>query len=152
VLDLDDPFAGRGPEIGLRTRDEVEARLAALRKDRAAPPVPAPQALDQLREIAAELPAVAGAVEAFARRLRALAARGVAVEGLGFEGSFGRTTLEYYDGFVFGLLAAGRDGLPPVATGGRYDALTRALGGGRSLPAVGGVVRPEVAVALRRGA
>ena len=32
--------------------------------------------------------------------------------------------------------------LPPVATGGRYDALTRAIGGGDGIPAVGGVIRP----------
>ena len=47
---------------------------------------------------------------------------------LRFEASFGRTTLEYYDGFVFGALPRGRDDLPPVASGGRYDALTRVLG------------------------
>jgi ATP phosphoribosyltransferase regulatory subunit len=153
------------PEIGARTRAEVEERLALLDADRDAPLVgadevrlieallalraPAPAALASLREVAAELPAVAAAVDAFARRLDALAARGVAVEALGFEGSFGRTTLEYYDGFVFGLFADARPDLPPVATGGRYDALTAALGGGRRVPAVGGIVRPEVVLALR---
>jgi ATP phosphoribosyltransferase regulatory subunit len=69
--------------------------------------------------------------------------------GIAFEGSFGRTTLEYYDGFVFGLFAEGRPDLPPLATGGRYDALTRVLGRGRVVPAVGGVIRPELVVRLR---
>ncbi len=37
---------------------------------------------------------------------------------------------------------------PPVATGGRYDALTRRLGQGREIPAVGGVIRPDLVLAL----
>ena len=81
-------------------------------------------------------------------RLDALAARGIAPEALRFEASFGRTTLEYYDGFVFGALPRGRPDLPPIASGGRYDALTRVLGRGRGIPAVGGIVRPEALVAL----
>ncbi len=63
-----------------------------------------------------------------------------------FEASFGRTSMEYYDGFVFGFIA--RDDLPPVATGGRYDALTAVLGQGRAIPAVGGVIRPDLLEAL----
>jgi len=50
---------------------------------------------------------------------------------------------------VFALSAPSRPDLAPVATGGRYDALTRVLGRGRAVPAVGGVIRPEVALALR---
>ena len=84
-----------------------------------------------------------------AARLDALAARGIAPERLSFEASFGRTTLEYYDGFVFGAQAPGRPDLPPIASGGRYDALTRALGQGRGVPAVGGMIRPEALIALR---
>ena len=73
------------------------------------------------------------------------------MNALEFEGSYGRTTLEYYDGFVFGFYAEGRPDLPPVATGGRYDALTRQLGQGRAIPAVGGVIRPELALAIAEG-
>ncbi|MCB1375731.1 MAG: ATP phosphoribosyltransferase regulatory subunit, partial [Rhodobacteraceae bacterium] len=80
------------------------------------------------------------------------ARRGIAPEGLAFEAGFGRTTLEYYDGFVFGALAPDRPDLPPIASGGRYDALTRALGQGRGIPAVGGIVRPEALLALAGGA
>ena len=69
----------------------------------------------------------------------------------GSRAGFGRTTLEYYDGFVFGAVARGRPDLPPIASGGRYDALTRVLGGGRALPAVGGIVRPEALLALDGG-
>ena len=69
-------------------------------------------------------------------------------EALRFEASFGRTSLEYYDGMVFGAMPRGRDDLPPVASGGRYDTLTRVLGAGRGIPAVGGMIRPEALVAL----
>ena len=72
----------------------------------------------------------------------ALDKRGVDVGTLEFEASFGRTSMEYYDGFVFGFFPSGDRDLPAVATGGRYDALTRVLGQGRSMPAVGGVIRP----------
>ena len=50
-------------------------------------------------------------------------------EDLPFAVSFGRTNMEYYDGFVFGFTAENRPDLPVVASGGRYDALTRVLGG-----------------------
>ena len=79
----------------------------------------------------------------------ALAARGVDVENLDFEGSYGRSSLEYYDGFVFGFYATARPDLPPVATGGRYDALTARLGEGRAVPAVGGVIRPDLALEIK---
>ena len=69
-------------------------------------------------------------------RFDALKRRGVDLDAVRFEASFGRTTLEYYDGFVFGFHAEGRD-MPPVATGGRYDALTRAIGGGAGVPGNG---------------
>jgi ATP phosphoribosyltransferase regulatory subunit len=69
-----------------------------------------------------------------------------------FEASHGRTTLEYYDGFVFGFYAEARPDLPPVASGGRYDALTRCWGRGASIPAVGGVIRPGLVAALKGAA
>ena len=37
---------------------------------------------------------------------------------------------------------------PPVALGGRYDALTLRLGQGREIPAVGGVIRPDLMLNL----
>lgn len=92
------------------------------------------------------LPAIAPAVDRFAARLEALAKRGVDVATLAFEASHGRTSLEYYDGFVFSFHAP--DG-PPVASGGRYDALTAVLGAGASIPAVGGVIRPGMVARLR---
>src|SRR6056297_1159050 len=164
VLAAADPMAGAGPEIGLRTREEVVARIERLRADAAEPPVAAqeaalleelmglretaPNVLSHLRTLAIDMPAISDAVDGFEARLGALARHGVDIDVLEFEASFGRTTMEYYDGFVFGFFAPSRPDLPPVATGGRYDALTRVLGQGREAPAVGGVIRPGLTLEL----
>ena len=168
LLAADDPFANAGVEVGLRRRDEVAARIETLRTDAATPPIAdeqralidailslretAPHVLVALRDISVDLPHLGPAVDRLSARLDALDARGVDVDTLAFEGSYGRTSMEYYDGFVFGFYAADHPELPPVATGGRYDALTRVLGQGRSVPAVGAVIRPELVVQLRGGA
>ncbi len=158
VLSAADPMADAGPEIGLRTRDEVLDRIERLRADAAEPPIgaqeaelleelmalreTAPNVLSHLRSLAVDMPAISDAIDRFEARLAALADRGIDTDALEFEASFGRTTMEYYDGFVFGFFVPRRPDLPPVATGGRYDALTRVLGQGREVPAVGGVIRP----------
>lgn len=167
LLAAQDPFAGAGPEIGLRSRAEVETRIAALRADAEAPPISAgevdlmdallavretlPHALERLRDIAVDMAAISPAVARLNRRAEALAARGVDVAALEFEASYGRAQMEYYDGFVFGFAAEGRLDLPPVASGGRYDALTRRLGQGREIPAVGGVIRAGLVLDLKEG-
>ena len=111
-----------------------------------------PFALEHLKHIAMDFPRMRDAVARLERRCDALAARGVPVETLDFEAAYGRTSMEYYDGFVFGFYAEARPDLPPIATGGRYDALTARLGRGRSIPAVGGVIRPDVIESLEGGA
>lgn len=166
LLAAADPFAGAGPEIGRRGRAEIEARLDALRAEDAAPPLStaeldtlseilslraaAPDALERLRDLAVDMPAISGAVDGLARRLAALDAAGIAPETLPFEGSHGRSSMEYYDGFVFAFARPARPDLPPIATGGRYDALTAALGQGRAIPAVGGVIRPALSLEARQ--
>ncbi|WP_172300407.1 ATP phosphoribosyltransferase regulatory subunit [Pseudoruegeria sp. HB172150] len=161
----EDVVAAAGPLIGLRSAEEIAERVALLAADAKEPPLSAaetdlldqivtlretaPMALEHLRDIAVDLPAISPAVTRLEKRLNALAKRGIDVAALDFEGGYGRTSMEYYDGFVFGFYAAGRPDLPPVATGGRYDALTRALGGGKAIPAVGGVIRPSLVLQLR---
>ncbi len=153
-----------GPLIGLRSADDILARLDVFAEDAALPPIPdlqaevledilalrgpARQALERLRDGAVDLPALEPAVVRFAERLDALEIEGIDTTTLDFEASFGRTAMEYYDGFVFGFHAPARRDLPPVATGGRYDALTRVLGQGRAIPAVGAVIRPGLVAAL----
>ncbi|HQU66860.1 MAG TPA: ATP phosphoribosyltransferase regulatory subunit [Albidovulum sp.] len=155
------------PLLGLRSEAEIAARLAALREDAAHPPVPSdevarletllnlsaksPAALARLRDLSREMPAIQPAVDRMEARLAALATRGIDIDTLDFEASHGRTTLEYYDGFVFSFHAAD-PALPPVASGGRYDAMTVVLGSGRSIPAVGGVIRPGLVADLKGAA
>ncbi len=159
---LDSFLASHGPAIGLRALAEVKARAAILLQDTATPPIPAAQvalleralavkapmrqALAALRAIAADMPALTPAIELIEARAEAISGFGIDGFNLPFEASYGRTTLEYYDGFVFGFTAESRPDLPQIAQGGRYGALTRALG--RALPAVGGIIRPEALIAL----
>ena len=78
-----------------------------------------------------------------------LADLGISPETVLFDASHGHRTMEYYDGFTFSFVAESRPGWPPVATGGRYDALTAVLGrGGRAIPAVGGIIRPGLVAEL----
>lgn len=150
---------------GVRDTDEIKDRTAELAREAQTDPMAAEQValldaisalkgtardvLERLDLIGQSLPKMKGAIEALERRLDALDRRGVDTQSLGFEVSYGRTTLEYYDGFVFGFFAPNRPNLPVIASGGRYDALTRQLGQGQSIPAVGGVVRPQSLLGLR---
>ncbi|MFB2531369.1 ATP phosphoribosyltransferase regulatory subunit [Paracoccus sp. p4-l81] len=154
------------PLTGLRGADEIAARIAHLHEDAAAPRLPAqvvddlsrlfalrgpaPQALAALRDLARALPAIGRGTDRLAARLDAIAARGIDPARLTFAASHGRASMEYYDGFTFTFLD--RDpGQPPVASGGRYDALTRVLGradGHDGIPAVGGIIRPAAVARL----
>ena len=161
-----DLIAAAAPLIGLRSEAEIVARATALIEDAGAKPIAAPAAallydlltlqapadaaLDHLRGISPLLPAIEPAVNRFATRLAALKSKGIDTSTLAFEASLGRTTMEYYDGFTFAFV--GPSDLPPVASGGRYDALTAVLGQGRSIPAVGGIIRPNLVVAMQGAA
>jgi ATP phosphoribosyltransferase regulatory subunit len=168
-LKADSPDAlidAAGPLLGLRSVDDITARAKALLDDASTPPLHAPEAallydlltlqaparaaLSHLRGITPMLPAIEPAVDRFATRLDALERHGINPSDLPFEASLGRASMEYYDGFVFSFHAADAS-LPPVATGGRYDALTERLGQGRSIPAVGGVIRPATVASLKEG-
>lgn len=164
LLAKDDPAMHEFVSIGMRSDAEVAARIAALREDADAAPLSGgqvelietllnvreklPYALEHLRDIAVDMPAITEAVFSLKDRISALSDRGVDVDNLEFEASYGRTSMEYYDGFVFGFYAPSRPGMPAVASGGRYDALTRMLGQGCEIPAVGGVIRPGLVLEL----
>ncbi len=168
LLDAKDPLATDAPMIGKRRATEIEARIAALREDRDTQPISdnelagletllnvretMPFALERLRDVAVDLPQITPALDRLESRIATLQTRGVEVERLDFEASYGRTSMEYYDGFVFGFYAEGRPDLPPIATGGRYDALTRQLGSGAEIPAVGGVIRPDLMLEIEEAA
>ncbi len=157
-------IAAAGQFVGLRDAEDIAARARALIDDAEAASIgaietealdallaidaPVPQAMDQLATLQPRLPWIADALMRFERRVDALAARGIATSTLPFATTHMQSTLEYYDGFVFSFHA--RDAaLPAVASGGRYDALTSVLGQGRSIPAVGGVIRPGLVAQLK---
>jgi ATP phosphoribosyltransferase regulatory subunit len=164
LLETEGDLTGSAPQLGKRRAAEVQARVEALRADSKAPPIAehellalealmavretVPYAIEQMRDIAVDLPQINPALDRLDARTAAMKARGVDVENLDFEASYGRTSMEYYDGFVFGFYAEARPDLPPIASGGRYDALTRQLGQGEEIPAVGGVLRPYLMVQL----
>jgi ATP phosphoribosyltransferase regulatory subunit len=163
-----DPMADAGMVIGLRREAEIETRIAALHQDAKTAPISQeevelieaildvrevlPNATNQLSDIAVDLPSIDAALETIKLRTDALAANGIDTDTLAFEASFGRARMEYYDGFVFGFRVNRRPDLPYIASGGRYDALCKRLGQGRSIPAVGGVIRPGLVVDLQAGA
>lgn len=152
------------PLIGKRSQAEIDARIALLDADAVTAPLSGvevdlldalvnvretmPFAVQQLRNLTLDMPSIEQAVARLSDRAEALAKRGVNVDALPFEASYGRTSMEYYDGFVFGFYHPTRSDLPAVATGGRYDALTQRLGDGAEIPAVGGVIRPDLLLML----
>lgn len=161
-------IGGAGRHVGLRGTGEIAARLARLAEEARTPPIPAgkvaliehvlavsapmAEALGTLRGLehsGSGLTGLGAACDRIEARMDALSARGVDAARLPFATSFGRTTLEYYDGFVFGMSAEGRPDLPPIASGGRYDRLTEVLGGGAGIPAIGAIIRPEALIAAR---
>jgi ATP phosphoribosyltransferase regulatory subunit len=157
-------IAAAGQFVGLRDADDIAARARALIDDAEAPPIgaietdaldallalaaPVPQAMEQMASLLGRLPWIADAVAICTRRVAAMMARGIATDTLPFATTHMQSTLEYYDGFVFSFHAAD-PALPAVASGGRYDALTAVLGQGRSIPAVGGVIRPGLVAQLK---
>ncbi|MGB0497326.1 MAG: ATP phosphoribosyltransferase regulatory subunit [Rubricella sp.] len=150
-----------GPVRGERSLAEIMDRARNLAAEADAPPLSSADralldavlgiggsmadAALTLEEIAQSRPALSDTLERFRARMAALEARGFDPGALPFEARFGRTTLEYYDGFVFGFHDPARPDLSPLASGGRYDALTRAFG--KALPAVGGIVKPQALLA-----
>ncbi|MEO0358002.1 MAG: ATP phosphoribosyltransferase regulatory subunit [Pseudomonadota bacterium] len=144
-----DPADG-GPGIGLRPAADVEDRFDQLRAEAQADPIPTAEvsavktllachaplsdagaALDSICDV---LPAFVGAMINFDDRVEAFEDAGIDVETIAFSATYGLTSMEYYDGFVFGMIDPSRPDQPPVASGGRYDALTRALGKGDAVP------------------
>lgn len=156
--DLASVFAKNGPEIGVRRIAEITERIQILVAEQDAAPI-AKEQVDRLEQILAvagctgdaitELQTLGADTTALEARATALEKHGINGFDLRFEASFGRTTLEYYDGFVFEFQAPAHLNLPQIAQGGRYDALTKVLGHGAGIPAVGGIVRPEALLALR---
>ena len=152
---LDTQVADAGPAIGLRSPDTVIARVQRLVGDRDEVKVPRDQvtalralqamstnlseAADAALALVAPLPLLSPAIDSLRAWADAIASKGYDPAKIEFRGAYGLTSMEYYDGFVFGVSVQNQ----LVATGGRDDALTAALGGGSKMAAVGAVIRPD---------
>ena len=90
------------------------------------------------------------AFDTYQRRLQAFAKAGIDISKLTFSAEFGRN-LEYYTGFVFEVIVPQLGEKSPVAGGGRYDNLMRAVGATVSVPAVGAMIHTERLLATVQG-
>ncbi len=138
------------PHLGQRTLEDIGARLATLAAERYEPPLDVedaarineilslrdsyPRAVEWLKaREEASSPGVASVIETLERRAEAMDKAGVDLAGMLLDARF-VGELGYYDGFVFSARASNL----PVAGGGRYDGLPKALGGSGS--AVGAAI------------
>lgn len=145
--------------IGARTVGEIAGRLRATVADAKAEPMP--QASAELIEayLRVDAPALAAGVQLnglmhsrgvdlgaalaiFHRRLQLLAAARIDPALVHFQAEFGRD-LEYYTGFVFEVIVPGLGPQSPIAGGGRYDGLLKAVGAAEDVPAVGAMIHTE---------
>jgi ATP phosphoribosyltransferase regulatory subunit len=154
--------------IGSRTVSEIASRLCATVADARADPMspdsaelieaylsvyaPAPAAGAQLAELMPKGGVELGAaLETYHRRLQLLAAAGIDPALMQFQAEFGRD-LEYYTGFVFEVVVPGFETHSPIAGGGRYDGLLKAVGAAESVPAVGSMIHTERLLSAANGA
>ena len=153
-------FEAEGIEaIGTRSVSEITANLLAKVSDARAEPLPVTTSRVIERYIGLAAPAesaaiaikdlareegvdVADALQAYQRRLELCRRAGVDTSQATFCAEFGRT-LEYYTGFVFEVFVPGADGLSPIAGGGRYDSVLKAVGAPDDVPAVGAAIHTE---------
>ncbi len=174
TLDPDDPEAAEAAvaayleanglePIGLRDPSEITASLLARVADARTEPLsaktaqliasyvaivaPARASVRRIRELATLMGInIEEAVGAYEWRLELMAQAGVDLERAEFSANFGRA-LAYYTGFVFEVVTPGLGRRSPVAGGGRYDRLLKAVGAPVDVPAVGAAVHTERLIA-----
>ena len=144
------------PLIGGRSPSEIEARALAVQEDARCGPIPAVEVrhleellrirgpvstcLLHLRELAKRWPNITQNINRMNERVDALRAHGIDANAITFDANFELSSLEYYDGFVFGFFAEHPSIQNPVAIGGRYDALLERIHQGTKTHAVGAAV------------
>jgi ATP phosphoribosyltransferase regulatory subunit len=92
---------------------------------------------------------ISAALDVYQRRLQQMADADIDVSKLQFAAEFGRN-LEYYTGFVFEITASTLGPLSPIAGGGRYDRLMRAVGSTVDVPAMGAMIHTERVLSVVR--
>lgn len=142
--------------LGARSVAEITSRLLSFAEDaRAAPLAPATvELIEGYLSISAPVRAAAArikdllqrseidfgdALSAFERRLALITKGGANIAQANFDAEFG-LKFEYYTGFVFEVHADALGPESPIAGGGRYDALIRAVGAPVAIPAVGAAI------------
>lgn len=152
--------------LGVRSLAEITEGLLAIAADAKAEPLKqetaamiedylgvktrAHQVPDTVRKlIGRPEPRIAAALDAFERRSALLQESGLVMSAVPFSGEFGRN-VAYYTGFVFEVMAPSLGPGSPVAGGGRYDGLLKAVGAARDVPAVGAAIHTERLLAAVR--
>ncbi|MGF1651419.1 MAG: ATP phosphoribosyltransferase regulatory subunit [Hyphomicrobiaceae bacterium] len=147
------------PFIGTRTAEEIAESLLDIIADARSEPLsqptvalieaylgivaPARAAGARLRDLMARHDIdIDGALETYRRRLKYLSDLDIDPARIEFSAEFGRS-LDYYTGFVFELSVSSLGPKSPIAGGGRYDTLMRAVGAGADVPAVGAMIHTE---------
>ncbi len=152
-------FKGLDPNIpdqGLRTKPMIEARIERLQLENNAAPLSRTikellleifaihgslgSAEKAIAQIASRYSILKGLAEQFSARNEALRTSKIDPNQIDFDAGFGRESMEYYDGFVFGF--HNQNGKVTIS-GGRYDSLTEILGQGQKIPAIGLACFPE---------
>jgi ATP phosphoribosyltransferase regulatory subunit len=154
--------------VGARSLPEITASLLGFAADLRAKPLQsataslinryvaitakAPDAVPKIEALVAEYKVdIRPAIDCFDHRLAMLANAGIDMRNAAFAAEFGRN-LEYYTGLVFEVLAPCLGPSSPVAGGGRYDSLMRAVGAPTEVPAVGAAIHTERLLAAVAGA
>lgn len=137
VAEITDNLLGR---VADARSEPLSAKTAQLIASYVAIVAPARASARRIRELATLMGVnVEDALGACERRLELMARSGVDIDRAEFSADFGRA-LEYYTGFVFEVVTPELGRRSPVAGGGRYDSLLKAVGAPQNVPAVGAAV------------
>lgn len=153
--------------IGARSVREITEGLLSAAADAAAEPLspdaaaiiesylaitaPVQLAGDRLNALMKERRVdIDAALEKYRKRLQLLIDSGIDPALIEFSAEFGRN-LEYYTGFVFEVVVPKLGTGSPVAGGGRYDGLLKAVGAPVQVPAVGSAIHTERLLSVANG-
>ena len=140
VAEITDNLLGRAADA---RSEPLSAKMAQLIASYVAIVAPARSSARRIRELATLMGVnIEAALGAYEWRLELMARAGVDVDRAEFSADFGRA-LEYYTGFVFEVITPELGRRSPVAGGGRYDHLLKAVGAPRDVPAVGAAVHTD---------
>lgn len=140
VAEVTDNLLGR---IADARSEPLSAKTAQLIASYVAIVAPARASARRIRELATLMGVnIEAAIGAHEWRLELLARSGIDLDRAEFSADFGRA-LEYYTGFVFEVITPELGRKSPVAGGGRYDYLLKAVGAPHDVPAVGAAVHTD---------